>query len=85
MRFSDLMGDPDSDPAATDAPVPAPAPTNPATPAPAAAGQPSFAQLNVAQPASETEPQTPDEGDRLATLEAIDDDLLPRAQRRGRR
>lgn len=73
MRFSDLMGEPDSDPPATD------------RPATSAVAEPGFAQLNVAESAPATLADAETELERLEGLEAIDDDLLPRAQRRGRR
>ena len=71
MKFSDLMGEPDSDPPSGEASTPSGA-------------EPGLAQLNVTEAAPATLADVEPEPDRLAMLETIDDDLLPRAQRRGR-
>ncbi len=87
MKFSALMGEPDSDPqaAAGEATSQVADVQDRAPVTPSAAGEPGFAQLNVTEPATATPVEAPNEADRLEGLETIDDDLLPRAPRRGRR
>lgn len=73
MKFSDLMGEPESDPPVFEPEVAS------------SVGEPGFAQLNVTEPTAATPAENPSEADRLEGLETIDDDLLPQSPRRSRK